>query len=107
LIFARFPNLAAIAAKNVLLSRVDLVPAFEGLVATGGRLNAFMTVTDPDLIAPGPIADLSVIEVNGTRVKLRWTATGDGPRCDEVGIGHGHEGIQASACGHQALEGRH
>ena len=77
LIYARFPNISAMAAKSLLLARVDPVPAFDGVVATGGRLNAFMAVTDPDVIAPGSISDLSVIDVNGTRVKLRWTATGD------------------------------
>jgi hypothetical protein len=77
LVYSRFPNMTAPAAKDLLLSRVDQVPAFDGLVATGGRLNAFLTVTDPDVVPPGPISDLSVADVNGTRIKLRWTATGD------------------------------
>ena len=44
---------------------------------SGGRLNAFLPIADPDTIPPAAVADLSPIEVDATRVRLRWTATGD------------------------------
>jgi subtilisin family serine protease len=48
LIFGRFPGIGAVDAKALLLSRVDPDTAIAGMVATGGRLNAFAPIMEPD-----------------------------------------------------------
>src|SRR5262245_35284127 len=77
LILGRFPTMSAAEAKAVLLSNVDVLPSLAGKVATSGRLNAYWSVADPDSIAPGVVSSLQAVEPNGTRVTLRWIATGD------------------------------
>lgn len=77
LMLARFPGMDADAAKSLLLSRADPIPALAGLVLSGARLNAFMMVAEADSIPPGGISDLSVASTGGQNVTLHWTASGD------------------------------
>lgn len=73
----RFPNATALQIRQLLLLHADPVPALAGQVATGGRLNAFLAIADPDSLPPGAITDLAVAEPGSTTMGLTWTATGD------------------------------
>ena len=77
LIFGRYPQIGGTAAKELLLSRVDILGALSGRVLTGGRLNAFLAIADADSIPPGSVSDLAVSLVEGNRIGLSWTASGD------------------------------
>jgi subtilisin family serine protease len=77
LILGRFPTMSGADAKALLLSKVDTLSSLTGKVATGGRLNAFWPIAEPDSVAPGMVSSLQALAPNGTRVTLRWTATGD------------------------------
>jgi subtilisin family serine protease len=77
LILGKIPGMTAPNAKALLLSRVDPRPGLAGLVVTGGRLNAFLPIADPDDTPPGPITDLGTSGANGTHITLQWTAPGD------------------------------
>ncbi len=77
LIFGRFPAINALDAKNLLLNFADPLPNLDGVVLTGGRLNAFMPIADPDSIPPGMITDLATVEAGSNWLQIAWTAPGD------------------------------
>ena len=77
LAMGRFGNVPALQIKNLLLSAADPKPQLAGKCLTGARLNAFMTIADPDSIPPGSVADLSTSEPGSNTMRLAWTATGD------------------------------
>jgi subtilisin family serine protease len=77
LIFGRFPAIGGADAKSLLLNFADPVPDLSGVVLTGGRLNAFMPIAEPDSIAPGRVTDLAVTNAGSNWLELRWTAPGD------------------------------
>ncbi|HKQ61612.1 MAG TPA: S8 family serine peptidase, partial [Candidatus Polarisedimenticolaceae bacterium] len=77
LILGRYPGASAADAKALLLERVDPRPALDGVVGTGGRLNAFLPIAASDELAPAAVADLRASFTEARRVRLRWTATGD------------------------------
>ncbi|MBE0565955.1 MAG: choice-of-anchor D domain-containing protein [Krumholzibacteria bacterium] len=77
LIFGRFPAIGGADAKSLMLNFVDPVPALAGRVLTGGRLNAFMPIAEPDSIAPGQVTDLAVTTAGSNWLELGWTAPGD------------------------------
>ncbi len=77
LIMGRFPAINGSSARDLLLARVDPVPSLAGQVATGGRLNAFLPIAEPDTLPPAPIGDLAILQLNGDWAELQWTATGD------------------------------
>ncbi|MGH9869077.1 MAG: S8 family serine peptidase [Candidatus Polarisedimenticolia bacterium] len=90
LLKSRFPNIPAAQLKFALMSFVDLKaqlsptgpPALPpGVpwrpVASGGRLNVFFSIADPDNIAPGAITDLEAPEAGSNHMILSWSATGD------------------------------
>ena len=77
LIFGRFPAIGGADAKSLLLNFVDPVAGLEGVVLTGGRLNAFMPIAEPDSIAPGMITDVTVVTAGSNWLDLQWTAPGD------------------------------
>ena len=56
---------------------MDPLPNLAGRVLTGGRLNAFLPIAEPDSAAPAKITTLGVQGINGTWVALSWQATGD------------------------------
>ncbi len=77
LIFGRFPNIDALDAKNLLLNNVDPLPNLSGIVLSGGRLNAFLPIAEPDSLPPAQIDDLAAGGVGSNWVDLAWTAVGD------------------------------
>ena len=77
LVISRFPGITPAALRTLLLDRADRIPALAGRTVSGGRLNVFMPIADPDSTAPGAITDLALSDVDGSRVRLAWTATGD------------------------------
>jgi subtilisin family serine protease len=77
LLIGRFPNLTVAGAKAQLLAHVHPLASLTGKVLTGGRLDAFGAISDPDTIPPGAVTDLHVTDVQGDHVTLAWTATGD------------------------------
>ena len=77
LLKSRYPAMAPSAMKTVVLASTDRIPALEGLVATGGRLNVLRMMDGPDEVPPGPIASLAATSVSSDRLVMTWTATGD------------------------------
>ena len=77
LLKSRYPGMAPAAMKTVVLASTDRIPALDGLVATGGRLNVLRMMDGPDEVAPGPIVSLAVASVSSDRLVMTWTATGD------------------------------
>ena len=77
LIFGRFPGIGHASAKNLLLTFVDPKASLAGKCVTGGRLNAFLPIADPDSIPPGTIDDLAVGAAGSNWLVLNWQATGD------------------------------
>lgn len=51
IVSARFPGLSANEIKSLLLGTVDKVPALEGKVLTGGRLNLYTAIDPPISVA--------------------------------------------------------
>ncbi len=77
LICGRFPGIGAPQAKALLLIRTDPVPGLAGRVLSGGRLNAFGAIAEPDSTPPGPVSDLAVGQAGSNWLVLHWSATGD------------------------------
>ncbi|HET9251457.1 MAG TPA: S8 family serine peptidase [Candidatus Eisenbacteria bacterium] len=77
LAMGRFPAVPALQIKNLILNAADPKPQLAGKVLTGARLNAFMTIAEPDDVAPGSIADLATADAGSNTMRLTWTATGD------------------------------
>lgn len=77
LAMGRFPAATPLFIKQLLLAAVDVKPQLAGKCLTGGRLNAFLTIADPDTLPPGAVTDLASIETGSSHVRLAWTATGD------------------------------
>jgi subtilisin family serine protease len=77
LAMGRFPSATNLFIKQLVLSHADPKPQLAGKCVTGGRLNAFMTIADPDTTAPGAVNNLAVTETGSSHLRLAWTATGD------------------------------
>jgi subtilisin family serine protease len=77
LIWGRFPAMTVGQVKTLLMNSVDPVPSLDGMCATGGRLNAFNCIAEPDSIAPAAVDDLASSNATSSTVDLSWTATGD------------------------------
>jgi subtilisin family serine protease len=77
LAMGRFPGTTSLAIRDLVLRSVDPLPQLAGLCATGGRLNAFVTLIVPDSLPPGAIRDLRISGVASNSLQLAWTATGD------------------------------
>ncbi len=71
------PGLELGALKGRLMNEGDPIPALAGTTVSGNRLNAYLAVREPDDIAPGGVADLTVESVGITDATLIWTAPGD------------------------------
>ncbi|OGR00900.1 MAG: hypothetical protein A2284_17645 [Deltaproteobacteria bacterium RIFOXYA12_FULL_61_11] len=76
LVKAAFPTIDAMGLKSRLLAGVDRLPALNGKVATGGRLN-LLSALETDNVPPDALEDLTVITADLTSLTLSWTATGD------------------------------
>jgi len=77
LILSVNPNVPVSQMKSVLLSATDPIPALAGRCVSGGRLNAFFAIAEPDTVPPGQIDDLATTEATSNTMFLSWTATGD------------------------------
>jgi len=77
LTWGRFPSMQNLLVKDLILNRVDVKASLQGRVLTNGRLNAFMTIADPDTLPPGAVANLSTSDPSSNALVLHWTATGD------------------------------
>lgn len=75
LIATLYPEASNEQIRTRLLANVDTVPALQGKVASGGRLNAFKALEN-DTIAPGQPQGLKV-EQEGAWLNLSWTSSGD------------------------------
>ncbi len=73
----RFPELTPLQTKIKLLQAVDPIPALEGVVLTGGRLNLHRALLAGDTIPPGPVSDFAIQQIADDLVILTWTAAGD------------------------------
>ncbi len=77
LAMGRFPSATNLFIKQQILDRADPKAQLAGRVLTGARLNAFMSIADPDTTPPGTVANLSVTETGSSHLRIQWTATGD------------------------------
>jgi subtilisin family serine protease len=77
LVFGRFPNIGHMDAKNLILNFVDHKASLAGKCLTGGRLNAFFPIAEPDSIPPAAVLDLAVTGTTSNGATLQWTAPGD------------------------------
>jgi hypothetical protein len=77
LILGFAPGMGAVPLRHRILEHAEPIAALAGLVAVGGRVNAFRCLSDADRAAPGPIADLRVVEPLSDGLVLAWTDTGD------------------------------
>ncbi|MGE5175287.1 MAG: S8 family serine peptidase [Hyphomicrobiales bacterium] len=77
LAMGRYPNVPNLQIKNLVLNAADVKPSLQGKCVTNGRLNAFMTIAEPDDTPPGTIADLMTSDPGSNTMRLTWTATGD------------------------------
>ena len=62
---------------GAVLNAVDVKASLDNRCLTEGRLNAFMTIAEPDSIAPGAVSDLATANPSSNAMGLTWTATGD------------------------------
>lgn len=77
LIWGRFPSMTVDQVKALIMSSVDPKPSLAGKCVTGGRLNAFWCIAEPDSIPPAAVTDLVAFNPASNTVDLSWTATGD------------------------------
>jgi len=77
LLKSRYPTMPAATMKTVILSSTDRIPALEGLIATGGRLNVLRMLAGPDSIPPAPVGTLAVTSTSSDQLTVAWVATGD------------------------------
>jgi len=71
------PGIDVAQLKNILFNSVDHVASMAGRTVTGGRLNAFFAIAEPDDVPPGMIANLAASGPGSNHMVLSWTATGD------------------------------
>ncbi|MCC6651067.1 MAG: S8 family serine peptidase, partial [Candidatus Eisenbacteria bacterium] len=77
LLWGRFPSATNLQIRQLLLTKADPIPSLAGKCVTGARLNVFLSIADPDSIAPGAVSDLATATPGSTTMGLTWTATGD------------------------------
>ena len=71
------PHIGVVELKALLLDNVDPVVSLTGITVTGGRLNAFRSLSDRDVVDPGAIDDLVTGAATSNSIFLSWTAVGD------------------------------
>jgi len=77
LLWSEHPSLTAGQIKERLIATSDPLPDLAARTLGGGRLNLFAALSEYDVTPPYRVEDLVAERVEGTRVTLRWTATGD------------------------------
>lgn len=77
LIATEYPDISNAALKDRLVFGTDRLPALEGRVVSGGRINAARALEN-DLENPGPVTALQLVaQPTSTGVPLQWLAAGD------------------------------
>ncbi len=71
------PNVSAVDVRQLLMGFADPVPSMAGITVSGGRLNAFFPIADPDNTPPGTVTGLQVTGATSNSLFLSWVATGD------------------------------
>jgi subtilisin family serine protease len=71
------PNTSAALVRQLLLNFADDIQSLQGITVSGGRLNAFFPIAEPDDTPPGAIVDLATTAATSNSLFLQWTATGD------------------------------
>lgn len=77
LIWSLYPGMTVDLVKARLLDMADPIPALAGKCVSGARLNAFMSIAEPDSTPPDAITDLAAFDPGSNTMTLSWTATGD------------------------------
>lgn len=78
LLRGRYPGISAADGKHLLMTvGSDPLPSLNNLCVSGARLNLAKLLADPDVVPPGDVIDLAIVEVASNRVGLQWTAPGD------------------------------
>jgi subtilisin family serine protease len=77
LVFGRFPAIGHLNARSLILNFADPKPQLAGKCVTGGRLNTFLPIADPDDVAPGAVIDLAVTAAGSNWLQIGWSAPGD------------------------------
>jgi subtilisin family serine protease len=71
------PNTSAALVRQILMNFADDVPSMQGRTVSGGRLNAFFPIAEPDDVPPAAIVDLATTGATSNSLFVGWTATGD------------------------------
>ncbi|MBT8439341.1 MAG: S8 family serine peptidase, partial [Gammaproteobacteria bacterium] len=84
MVMAEYAGLSPVEVKAYIMDSVDLLPAFNGITVSGGRLNAHAAIggggaPEEDIIAPAAVTNLGYTPNSATpnSVELTWTATAD------------------------------
>ncbi|MGE0488691.1 MAG: S8 family serine peptidase [Vulcanimicrobiota bacterium] len=83
LIASYYPEATNDEIKARILRGADKFPGLEGLVASGGRLNA-ANALDNDSLPPAAPNDFAANASGSRQVNLSWTATGDDGWCGQA-----------------------
>ncbi|GEM_PF-2211077 len=73
LVWNQNPDWGYLEVKSHLKNTVDILPQWEDLTITGGRLNVFNALIEDDETPPAAITDLTVTDVGQAYVTLEWT----------------------------------
>ncbi|HEV7701341.1 MAG TPA: S8 family serine peptidase [Pyrinomonadaceae bacterium] len=87
LLAAYMPTLSAASLKASILNNVDVLPAWNGLVKTGGRLNVFKAMQNPTVCTFMPATPSMTVPTKGGVFTVNITA--GGPNCDYTAKGTG------------------
>jgi hypothetical protein len=77
LLWSAFPHAPNLLIKEYLMASVDTISSLAGKTLTGGRLNVFAAIGEPDSIPPAAVTDLAAADHRSNSIGLAWTATGD------------------------------
>lgn len=77
LIWSLYPGMTVDLVKTRLMDMADPIPALTGKCVSGARLNAFMSIAEPDDTPPAAITDLATFGPGSNTMGLSWSATGD------------------------------
>lgn len=75
LILSINPSLSYAEVKNIILNNVDPKPSLSGKTLTGGRLNAFASIS---AVVPGAPSNLTATAISSNRIDLSWTDNSGG-----------------------------
>jgi subtilisin family serine protease len=77
LFWSQYPSTPHLNVRDRMFASVDILPALVGSMVTGGRLNVFKMMAEPDVTPPAAVSDLATTDPASNAITLTWTATGD------------------------------